>query len=279
LDECPQSIAHVFNRRTTMTPKVPRDRQDDSLSAVAISSEKKARRSDARRGAALTPSMRRPTGIALGLCLGTAALCALLAPGQEHFTAPGRMNVGHEQLACTSCHRPAPGTVRQQIQAGTRYLFGWRETPVDFGFRAVKNEDCQACHERPFDRHPVYRFNEPRFAEARKAIAPQHCASCHQEHSGRRVTVEAGNCRLCHGDLEMKDDPLDVPHATLVKESMWLSCLGCHDFHRTHVMKSATHLADAISAVDVERYFQGAASLYSKQLRKPARRERADLEH
>ena len=182
-------------------------------------------------------------------------------------------------LDCTGCHRPAPGSVRQQIQAGTRFLLGLRETPVDFGFRAVENGDCQACHERPFDRHPVYRFNEPRFADARKEIAPQRCASCHREHSGRRVTVEPDYCRHCHGELEMKNDPLDVSHATLVRESRWLSCLGCHDFHGNHVMKSSTRFADAFSALSVERYFEGDVSPYARQLRKPARQKRADLEH
>jgi hypothetical protein len=189
------------------------------------------------------------------------------------------MNAGHGELECASCHQPAPGSVRQQIQASTRYLLGLRETPVDFGFRKVENGDCNACHERPFDRHPVFRFNEPRFSDARKAIAPQECASCHREHSGRRVTVQPGYCRHCHGGLEMKNDPLDVPHATLVRESLWLSCLGCHDFHGNHVMTTPTRLADAISSLRVGRYFEGDASPYSKQLKKPARQEREDLVH
>jgi len=259
-----------------MKPNDPGDRQDDSLSAVAVSPE--ARLSDGR-GPAPASSMRRRVGIGVGVCLANAALCALFAPGQEYLTAPGKMNAGHGQLDCTGCHRPAPGSVRQQIQAGTRFLLGLRETPVDFGFRAVENGDCQACHERPFDRHPVYRFNEPRFADARKEIAPQRCASCHREHSGRRITVEPDYCRHCHGELEMKNDPLDVSHATLVRESRWLSCLGCHDFHGNHVMKSSTRFADAFSALSVERYFAGDVSPYARQLRKPARQKRADLEH
>jgi hypothetical protein len=262
-----------------MKPKGHRDRQDDSLSAVAVSPEDVARRSDGRRGAAPPSSMRRRVGTGVGLCLAIAAWCALLAPGQEYLTAPGEMNVGHGQLACTSCHRPAPGSVRQQIQASTRFLLGLRETPVDFGFREVENADCYACHERPFDRHPVFSFNEPRFALARNVIAPQQCASCHREHSGRRVTVDPGYCQHCHGGLEMKNDPLDVPHATLVRESLWLTCLGCHDFHGNHVMKSPTRLTDAISSLRVGRYFQGDASPYPKQLKKPARQERADLDH
>jgi hypothetical protein len=77
----------------------------------------------------------------------------------------------------------------------------------------------------------------------------------------------------------MKNDPLDVSHATLVRESLWLSCLGCHDFHGNHVMKSPTHLADAISSLRVGRYFQDDASPYPRQLKMPARQEREDLDH
>ena len=259
-----------------MKPKGPIGRQDDSLSAVAVSSDE--RRSSARRGAAPPSTVRRRAGIVIGICLANAALCALFAPGLEYLTAPGAMNTGHEQLDCASCHRPAPGTVRQQIQAGTRFVLGLRETPVDFGFQKVENDDCYACHERPFDRHPVFRFTEPRFSDVRSAIAPQRCASCHREHSGRRVTVEPGYCRHCHGELEMKNDPLDVPHATLVREGLWLSCLGCHDFHGNHVMKSPSHLAEAIPSLGVGRYFQGDASPYPKELKTPARQKRDDRE-
>ncbi|MET0591826.1 MAG: cytochrome c3 family protein [Polyangiaceae bacterium] len=254
------------------------ERQDDSLAAVAISRESAARQSRERRGADSPSSKRRRVGIGVGLCLANAALCALFAPGLEHFTAPGKMNTGHEQLDCSSCHRSAPGTMRQQIQAGTRFVLGLRETPVDFGFRKVENSDCYACHERPLDRHPAFRFNEPRFFEARQAIAPQRCASCHREHSGRRVTVDASYCQHCHGDLQMKDDPLDVPHATLVRESLWTSCLGCHDFHGNHVMKSPDHFADAISPLRIGRYFEGHASPYPAELKEPARQNRADVD-
>jgi hypothetical protein len=261
-----------------MKTKGTNERQDDSLSAVAVPPETLTRRSTRRRESTPPSSMRRRAGIGLGLGLVTAVLCALLAPGQEYLTAPGKMNTGHGDLDCTSCHRPAPGTVRQQIQAGTRFLLGLRETPVDFGFRKVQNRDCNACHERPFDRHPVFRFNEPRFSDVRKVLAPQQCASCHREHSGRRVTVEPGYCRHCHGELQMKNDPLDVPHATLVRESLWLSCLGCHDFHGNHEMQSPARFGDAISALRVGRYFQGDASPYPTRLKQPARQKRDDLD-
>jgi hypothetical protein len=215
----------------------------------------------------------------VGLCLGAVAVAILVAPGQEHLTAPGRMNTGHQVLACEGCHRPAPGTLRQQLQANARFLLGWRKAPADFGVKAVEDEDCSACHERPFDRHPAFRFSEPRFEEARRLLRPQHCHSCHREHSGSRVTVQPGYCVLCHATLQLDDDPLDVPHATLVREGRWLSCLGCHDFHGNHLMESPTRLNDAVSADHVARYFQGGASPYPPKLRQPSRRKRVDLDH
>jgi hypothetical protein len=210
------------------------------------------------------------------LFLAAFAMGFFLFPGQEHLTAPGTMNTGHEKLACVNCHRRAPGTARQQLQADARYLLGWRDAPADFGLRGVSNEDCLACHERPFDRHPVFRFTEPRFAEVRKTLAPHRCLSCHGEHSGARVTVQAGYCVRCHDALEMKNDPLNVPHVQLVREGRWLTCLGCHDFHGNHIMDSGKRLADGAAARQVQLYFEGGASPYPSQLRKPARKQRAD---
>jgi Cytochrome c3 len=219
---------------------------------------------------------RRRAGVVTGLCLAAAALGFFLYPGFEHLTAPGRMNAGHEKVSCVSCHQRAPGTVRQQLQADARYLLGLREAPADFGLRGVSNDDCLACHERPFDRHPAFRFTEPRFAEARQTLAPHQCASCHREHSGARVTAPAGYCVGCHDTLEMKNDPLNVPHVELVRQGRWLTCLGCHDFHGNHVMDSRTRVADDLAARHVQRYFEGGVSPYPSQLRLPPRTQRAD---
>jgi hypothetical protein len=221
-------------------------------------------------------SRRRRSGAKIGFALATVTLGFLLAPGQEHLHAPGRMNAGHENLSCESCHRPAPGTTRQQLQANARHLFGLRQHPADFGQKAVDNTDCLACHERPFDRHPVFRFNEPRFVEARKELGPQLCESCHTEHQGARVTAETGYCRTCHADLEMKNDPLDVPHAKLVRDERWDTCLGCHDYHGNHVMKTATRLADRAPASRIEGYFAGRSSPYPGRLKKAAREKRLE---
>jgi hypothetical protein len=250
----------------------------DSTIPVLLESEL-PRPSSPRPPAVQTVGRRRRAGIFFGLTLTAAALAFFLFPGQEHLTAPGTMNTGHEKVACTNCHQQAAGTVRQQLQADARYLLGLRETPADFGLRGVGNDDCLACHERPFDRHPVFRFTEPRFAEAREKLAPHRCQSCHREHSGARVTAQAGYCVNCHGTLEMKNDPLNIPHVELVRQGRWLTCLGCHDFHGNHVMDSRTRVADGMAARQIQSYFEGGESPYPSQLRKPARQKRADRDN
>ena len=115
--------------------------------------------------------VRRRLAIGTGILVGIAVTLWLHAPGQAHLRAPGRMNTGHETLACDACHVPAPGTLRQQLQRVARsWITG--DAGADVGFRTVGNTQCQSCHERPDDRHPVFRFLEPRFAKARAAIHP-----------------------------------------------------------------------------------------------------------
>jgi hypothetical protein len=254
----------------------PRDEiHKESLSTIPVSLENAPSGSAARRRLSGS-TRRRRTGVVSGICLAAAVLGFLLFPGQEHLSAPGAMNAGHERLACSSCHRPAPGTLRQQLQADAKYVLGMRQTPADFGLRGVGNEDCLACHARPFDRHPVFRFTEPRFLDVRATLAPHRCESCHREHRGARITVQAGYCVRCHDQLEMKNDPLDTSHAVLVREGRWLTCLGCHDFHGNHAETAPTRLAEAHDARAVQRYFEGGASPYTSRLRKRASQQRAD---
>jgi len=213
-------------------------------------------------------------GYALGAGAGLLGLAVLLAPASERLHARGAMNSGHEDMDCVYCHRDAPGSYRQQIQAGLRYLAGRRATPADFGRRNVDNEACMACHERPDDRHPVYRFLEPRFADARRSLRPQLCESCHLEHSGRRVTLaDTGYCVNCHEDTRVRKDPLDVPHEDLIGAKRWETCLGCHDFHGNHIMTTATMLDQAESPQHIRAYFEGGPSPYGEQRRHEARRE------
>jgi hypothetical protein len=206
---------------------------------------------------------RRRLGIATGILAGAAVTLWLHAPGQAHLLAPGPMNTGHQSLACEACHVAAPGTVRQQLQTIARHWVTGDAHTGDLGFRAVTNAQCQSCHERPDDRHPVFRFLEPRFADARAAIHPEQCTSCHQEHAGARVTITDGTfCSHCHGSLDVKDDPLDTSHHTLVAAQRWDTCLGCHDYHGNHGLLAPHRLEQAIAPAAIQAYLRGGRSPY-----------------
>jgi hypothetical protein len=207
---------------------------------------------------------RQKMGYMLGLVIGLGCLIILVLPGQENFHMSGPMNTGHQELTCRTCHQPAPGTTRQQMQANARYLLGLRATPVDFGHKPVTNAMCLACHQRPNDRHPVFRFFEPRFAETRKHFQPQFCTTCHREHSGRRVTLSQTTfCLHCHTKIEMKQDPLPITHEQLILANRWESCLRCHDFHGNHVMITPTIIDEAPPVEQIQIYFAGSSSPYS----------------
>lgn len=200
-------------------------------------------------------------GYALGLVIGLFIIFVL--PVDQDWHEPGPANSGHENLDCADCHVDAAGTLRQQIQANVGYWLGLRKSGAVFGHYDVSNDNCLACHDRPNDRHPVYRFLEPRFLEARQAISPQRCESCHLEHQGRRVTIDATFCVYCHTDLDLADDPIDVPHIELVAQENWTSCMGCHDFHGNHIMEVPTRLADQMDPQSILDYFLDAPSPYS----------------
>ncbi len=206
---------------------------------------------------------RRRIGRWTGILAGVAVTAWLHAPGQAHLIAPGPMNTGHGSIACEGCHEPAPGTARQQLQAVARDWLAGSSTHVDLGFKAVDNEKCERCHDRPADRHPVFRFLEPRFADAREALHPERCSSCHREHAGTRVTVADGTyCRQCHSDVALDTDPLDVPHRALVLAQRWESCLGCHDYHGNHGMTPPVRLEAAIPRDVIDTYLRGGPSPY-----------------
>lgn len=202
---------------------------------------------------------RRWLGLATGLVLGAVAVAWSSTHGLHR---PGPMNTGHGELACDACHRGAPGTVRQQLQNTVRDALAAAAQPVDIGYRRVGNDECLACHERPEDRHPVFRFLEPRFARVREELHPEQCVSCHREHRGARVTAETTVCRHCHSDTEWKTGALEITHRALVATSQWTTCLGCHDFHGNHALEVARRLDDAIAPERVRAYFDGARSPY-----------------
>ena len=213
-------------------------------------------------------------GYALGATVGIILLLILFSPEYTYLHAKGVMNSGHEALQCQDCHTPAAGTFRQQLQANVKYLLGHRTQAVAFGNNPVTNKECVACHERPNDNHPVYRFNEPKYADVRKAIQPQLCTSCHQEHKGKRVTIKIDFCSHCHDALEIKHDPVIPTHAKIVHDKDWSSCLGCHDFHGNHLMKINKLYSNKIIPKIVTDYFAGNDSPYSNKKKYSAKQSK-----
>lgn len=226
----------------------------------------------------MRPAARRRLGYAIGGVLGGALLAILVAPGCEELHAPGPMNAGHGEVACDGCHTPAPGTLRQQLQNAARHGLGLPSVAVDIGYRAVGNTECLACHDRPADRHPVYRFLEPRFVDARTELHPDQCTSCHREHRGALVTtVDVTYCRECHQDTRLADDPLDVSHLDLVAMERWHTCLRCHDYHGNHAVEPPRRLDDMIPIDAIRAYFRGGASPYGEPILRANRPEASTL--
>ena len=221
----------------------------------------------------LTRSQLKYAALATGLLLCSALV---YLPRQGDFlrwVTPGPMNTGHEALECTKCHLEAKGSTRQQIQAVARQWIGLRDGEVHVGTLPVRDASCQHCHERPNDRHPIYRFREPRFAEARAAIGADRCISCHREHNGVRVTQGVGICVNCHQDTRLKNDPLDESHAALIERKAWDSCLSCHDFHGNHEYEVPSRMSDAFESERVARYLAGQTWLYAEEAIHPAKQE------
>ena len=208
---------------------------------------------------------RQRIAYSLAAITASAIVVFLLLPQSSHYHAQGPMNIGHENLNCSSCHDESTGTLRQRLQYNVRYLLGINKQPVPLGYAKVTNKVCLDCHTRPNDRHPVFRFNEPKYIKARQKIAPQFCNSCHLEHQHKRVTAKQDYCKQCHEDLKLTDDPLDIPHARLVKQDKWTSCLGCHDFHGNHKMKLKNRFSERLSPATIKNYFESSDSPYGKE--------------
>ena len=191
-----------------------------------------------------------------------------LVPALERALAVGPANTGHEDLDCVACHDEARGTVRQQLQANARYALGQRETAAHFVHEPVGNAVCKDCHDRQGeDRHPSFRFKEARFDEAREAIAPQLCVSCHMEHLGGRVTVDGDYCTHCHQEFEIEEDTVEPLHQDLADDERFETCLQCHDFHGNHLMEEPARLEEGWSLEEVQDYLDGGADPYGTELR------------
>ena len=206
-------------------------------------------------------------GYFVGVGVSVAVIFILLHQDFDDWHSSGPLNPGHEKLDCKECHISSDGTIRQQIQANVRYLFGKRKMENDFVFTKIANKQCIACHDREDDHHPTYRFNEPKFKKARESIHPELCISCHQEHSGRRIShFKVTDCKLCHKETHIEDDSISVPHHELIKRKDWDTCMGCHDYHGNHDMKLETNLKQRIKLKKIQSYFNTAPFPYSGEL-------------
>ena len=201
---------------------------------------------------------RQFLGIIIGLILGVGLFCFYTLDSSENYVSIGPMNTGHDDLSCVACHSDAKGNLLQQVQSNISYAVGVRKSSVDFGTNDVTADNCLQCHDRPNDRHPIYRFEEPRFKDALKNINATTCITCHSEHHGARVTIDVVDyCMNCHQDLEVENDPLDIEHKLLIAQKKWSTCIQCHDFHGNHKYEVPEHMKDTIPLKHIKDYFEG----------------------
>ncbi|MCB4798096.1 cytochrome c3 family protein [Neotamlana laminarinivorans] len=201
---------------------------------------------------------RQVIGGIIGLVVGALVFVLLSLESNEEYVSVGPMNTGHEELSCFACHADAKGNLIQQVQSNTSHAFGFREEGVDFGTQDVTANNCLECHDRPNDRHPIYRFSEPRFSDAIKNIDATTCVTCHSEHHGERVTLgKIDYCMNCHQDLSVESDPLDISHKDLISQEKWETCIQCHDFHGNHRYEVPTQMKDTFSLKSISNYLKG----------------------
>ena len=206
---------------------------------------------------------RQFLGGIIGSVLGVSLFYVLTLDSTEAYVSLGPMNNGHENLSCFACHADAKGDLLQQVQSNISHAVGARGEGVDFGTQDVTVDNCLQCHDRPNDRHPVYRFSEPRFKDAVKNIDATTCITCHTEHKEERVSVASIDyCMNCHQDLEVENDPLDMSHKTLIEKEEWSTCIQCHDFHGNHKYGVPEKLKDTIPMKLIQNYFEGGKDPY-----------------
>ena len=66
----------------------------------------------------------------------------------------------------------------------------------------------------------------------------------------------------CHKDLEVEDDPVDIPHKTLIANEQWFTCIECHDFHGNHTYEVPVKLKDTIPMKLIQAYLKGGSDPY-----------------
>ncbi|MFL1011467.1 cytochrome c3 family protein [Flavisericum labens] len=206
---------------------------------------------------------RQFLGGILGVVVGVAIFYVLTLDATEQYVSIGPMNTGHQDLSCFACHADAKGNLVQQVQSNISHAFGVRKDGVDFGTQDVTVDNCLQCHDRPNDRHPTYRFSEPRFKDAISNIDATTCITCHTEHKEERVSVASIDyCMNCHEDLEIDNDPLDVSHKELIAKDEWFTCIQCHDFHGNHKYDVPVKISDTIPMQSIQHYFDGGKDPY-----------------
>lgn len=216
------------------------------------------------------PVIRPPRGarsevVNLALVLAAVFIGLWAIPPALGFRSKGPMNTSHESLSCESCHREAPGTLRQQLGHNAKTLMGFHDADwVPVGYAEVDNAACQDCHNRPNDRHPVSRFMELRYAEEQAKWGVHECKGCHGEHTGKRVAnLEITFCQSCHSDLDVQGDPISPTHAELAESGDWASCMSCHDFHSNHKRDVPTDNENRIPTALLLDYMEGGPDPYS----------------
>ena len=73
--------------------------------------------------------------------------------------------------------------------------------------------------------------------------------------------TDTGYCSTCHKETTLKRDPIDIPHERLIAGDRWETCLGCHDFHGNHLMKTKTRVEEVWPQAQLRAYFTVAAFL------------------
>lgn len=214
----------------------------------------------------VTPDKIRRMALFLLLPVGALAIASMSISSVKTSLAHGPIQAGHQGLECQQCHIAPDATWRQQIQANVKYVLGSRPDPVDFGYHEAASDTCLGCHERPNERHPIYRFREARFQHDEMTIDATTCLNCHSEHTDARAFVQVDFCKSCHGDLVLKNDPLDISHVSLIENEQWATCLGCHDFHGNHTYDVPTRVDDAFSVESIRDYLGSGSSPYGTEI-------------
>ncbi|MFK7967326.1 MAG: cytochrome c3 family protein [Burkholderiaceae bacterium] len=142
---------------------------------------------------------------------------AMFSATDKTVFMPGPLSAGHHQLAqsCESCHTDS------------------------LGGGEVLQASCESCHGdvrvKPFDSHPVAKFEDPRNADLLLKVNVTQCVSCHTEHKPE-ITIKDGLtqpldvCYHCHSDVgENRPSHKDMSFMTC-KDA------GCHNFHNNRAL-------------------------------------------